>query len=115
MNLSSFMTPAIVLLVLVGFVLWTVRRSGLGLTSRGQGPKRMERLDQIPLGAGERLVLVRVLDEVLLVGVAPQHVGLVHRFGPVSTDLPDAAGGAARPGFSQTLQQVLDGYLGRRP
>ena len=94
---------------------WLARR--LRAFSGGGGSSSLELLAQLPLGARERAVLVRVGDRQLLIGVAPGSVRTLHVFEqsllPMNaTSMPEhgeanASDSAARPTFKAMLLKSL--------
>lgn len=98
------------LLVVLGAVIVAAR---LARRVRGLGGgmnSALEVLGQLPLGARERAVLVRVGEHQLLLGVAPGNVRMLHVFEDLV--LPSAATGlqaanADRPTFKSLLLKSL--------
>lgn len=95
-------------LIFIGVVAWLVRRMP-GLTRSGDGSMRV--VSGIPVGQRERIILVEVGDEQLVVGVAPGRVELLHHLKePVSS----APQGAAGNDFAHRLQERLQRLRGRK-
>jgi|HubBroStandDraft_1064217.scaffolds.fasta_scaffold21078_2 flagellar protein FliO/FliZ len=115
---SGMLRVVIALLIVVGAVLAAGRfaRRMRGIT--GGTNTALEVIGQLPVGARERAVLIRVGERQLLLGVAPGNVRMLHVF----EDMPIAresaatsAGGAdpsqhevaARPTFKSLLLKSL--------
>jgi flagellar protein FliO/FliZ len=96
------------LLFLVALVLlaaWLVRRMG-GV--QWPGARALKVVASLPVGARERVVLIEIAGEQMLLGVAPGSVNLLHRFEqPVITA---ATGG---DDFASRIRQVLQQGLNR--
>ena len=65
----------LLVLALIPLVLWTLKR--VQNFQPGRGPRMIELACQLALGARERVVLVRVQDRLLVLGVTPQQVTLL--------------------------------------
>src|SRR3954463_3955042 len=76
--LSTAWSLLMLLLVLaaIPLVLWVVKRVQT-LQPAGRGPRPLALAGQLALGARERVVLVRVQDRLLVLGVTPQQVTLL--------------------------------------
>ncbi len=77
-GMSSFLQMGMGLLVIVGLILllaWVYRRLQPGVAGQINA---MNVLAAIPLGHRERLVMVKVLDRVLILGVTPQQINKLH-------------------------------------
>lgn len=87
--------------ILVGIfaLVWLLRRSG-GL-NRGRGGK-MQVLDVLSLGQRERLVLVAVGEQQLVLGVAPGRVQAVHALAEPVQALPEQPAG----NFAELLRKA---------
>lgn len=99
--LQFFAGLGLVLLCIV-VLAWIMKRAG-GLQSSARGALKI--VDGIALSARERVVLVQVGDQQVLLGVAPGRVNRVHVLDePVS----HIEAGAAQPGtFADRLRDVL--------
>jgi flagellar protein FliO/FliZ len=94
-------------LLLIGVIAWVVRRMP-GLTRSADGSMRV--IAGIPVGQRERILLVEVGGEQLVVGVAPGRVELLHHLAePVSTS--GSQGGGSD--FAHRLQERLQSLRGR--
>ncbi|MGM0413030.1 MAG: flagellar biosynthetic protein FliO [Pseudomonadota bacterium] len=95
-------------LVFIGVVAWLVRRMP-GLTRSGDGSMRI--VSGLPVGQRERIILVEVGDEQLVVGVAPGRVELLHH---LKEPIPAPAQGSGGSDFAHRLQERLQGLRGRK-
>ncbi len=91
----------IVILCIVGLA-WMLKRAG-GLQSSARGTLRV--IDGVALSTRERLVLVQVGDQQVLLGVAPGRVNRVHVLDePVLTTSPE---GDRTDSFAARLRDVV--------
>jgi flagellar protein FliO/FliZ len=65
----------VLVLALIPLVLWALKR--LQTFRPGGGTRQLEVTAQLALGARERVVLVRVHDRLLVLGVTPQQITLL--------------------------------------
>ena len=86
---TGFIGTFCLVLVLLGFALYLVRR-GLGGSARGTQP-RIEVIETRVLGSRQRLMLIRVDDREALVGVTPQSICSLMSW---ESKLPSASGTA---------------------
>lgn len=91
---------ALVVALIAGLA-WVLRRLG-GVPAAGRGPLQV--LGGLSVGARERVVLLRVGDRQLLLGVAPGRVQTLQVLDPPLA-LPPASG----DGFAERLQRALSG------
>jgi flagellar protein FliO/FliZ len=98
----------LVVLALIPLVLWTLKKLQ---TFRPGGARALELAAQLPLGARERVVVVRMGGRLLVLGVTPQQVSLLAEAN--AADLPPAAGRPSEPGFSSLLRSVTASYAGK--
>lgn len=89
----------IVILILV--LAWFLRRFGQGGAFNS---KSMKILATLPLGTRERLLVVDVGGQQILLGVTPSEITSLHVFETPVID-PDQAGGSSE--FSQKLMSIL--------
>jgi flagellar protein FliO/FliZ len=94
-------------LALIPLVLWTMRKVQ---TFRPGGARALEVAAQLPLGARERVVVVRMNERLLVLGVTPQQVTMLAEAN--AADLP-AAGAAPTGNFPNLLGNVLSSYTGK--
>jgi flagellar protein FliO/FliZ len=91
----------VVVLCIVGLA-WLLKRAG-GLQASARGALRV--IDGVALSTRERLVLVQVGEQQVLLGVAPGRVNAVHVLDqPVQTDTTDDA---ASESFAARLREVI--------
>lgn len=97
-----------VLLVVVGLLLglaWMLRRSGL---VQGAANGQMRVLGALSVGARERVVLVQVGQEQLVLGVTAAEISLLHLLAePIDVNATDDKQPLMGGGFSQRFQQAL--------
>lgn len=105
-SLGNLAQVAIWLVVVVLVILasaWLLRRFGGGMLGGGQ---TIRILSATSLGGRDRLALVQVGEQQLLLGVSPGRINTLHVFDePVLRVDDDGAGG--HPPFSRYLQQRL--------
>lgn len=112
---GGLLRVTLALIVVLGVVLaaaWLARRARAG---RGADSASLEILAQLPLGARERAVLIRVGERQLLIGVAAGNVRTLHVLEPRSAP-PAAATGAATdtaPASTPGMTPVADGNAPR--
>ena len=98
----------LVVLALIPLVLWTLKKVQ---TIAPRGARALELAGQLPLGARERVVLVRVNGRVLVLGVTPQQITFLAEAD--AADLPPADATVAKPSFGKFLDNVVAGYTGK--
>jgi flagellar protein FliO/FliZ len=81
----------LLVLALIPLVLWSLKRIQ-NFQPPGLGPRPLALAGQLALGARERVVLVRVQDRLLVLGVTPQQVTLLCEGDPAA--LPPAPAAA---------------------
>ena len=91
----------IVVLCIVGLA-WLLKRAG-GLQASARGALRV--VDGVALSTRERLVLVQVGDQQVLLGVAPGRVNAVHVLEQPVQTITDGA--AATESFAARLREVI--------
>jgi flagellar protein FliO/FliZ len=102
----------VLVLALIPLVLWGLKR--LQTFRPGGGGVQLEVTGQLALGARERLVLVRVHDRVLVLGVTQQQISLLGEsaaasFPPAQAQWPAAAG------FSGLMRRMGAAPSGKLP
>lgn len=97
-----------VVLALIPLVLWTLKKVQ---TFRPGGARALELAGQLPLGARERVVLVRMNGRLLVLGVTPQQVSFLAEAD--ASELPPADAEAVPAAFGKVLRNVLAGYAGK--
>jgi flagellar biosynthetic protein FliO len=81
-------------LLLIPFSLWVVKKSNWGQRSSNG---RMKLLETLVIGPKERLVLVKVGQQELVLGVSGQQISLI---------APLGASGVSQTSFAQQLEQL---------
>lgn len=105
-GLGQMALGLLTVLALIFALAWAVRRFGR-VQSLPTGALRV--LGGLSLGTRERLVLVKVGNAQLLLGVAPGRVQTLHVLAePIESSGPPDAGAGARD-FAERLQSVLRG------
>ncbi len=89
----------VLVLALLGALAWASRRFGLGRLAGASGG-RLQVLASLSLGARERLLLVRVDGDELLLGVTQNGIRRLHRL-PAASAAPD--------GFPRHLDEARQG------
>jgi flagellar protein FliO/FliZ len=95
----------LLVLALIPLALWTLKRLQ-EVRLPGAGPRPLQIAAQLPLGARERVVLLRVQDRLLVLGVTAQQVTLLGEGDPSA--LPPAPANAA-PDFARLLSGLKGG------
>ena len=105
---SGLLRVTIALLVVIGAVIFAGRFARRMRGFSGGSNSALEVIGQLPLGARERAVLIRVGERQLLLGVAPGSVRTLHVFDdmPIAREAT-AEGAAARPSFKAILLKSL--------
>ena len=70
----QFISSFLLVVGLLAFVLWFMKRSQMG--PKGQG-RQIEHLESFSVGPRQKLVMVRVRDRDLLIGVSPQDISMI--------------------------------------
>jgi flagellar protein FliO/FliZ len=96
-----------IVLAAIAAVAWLLRRIGPLGQSAGHLIKVVATL---PVSTKERLVLIEIQGEWLLLGVAPGRVSMLHRL-----DKPEQAPGSALPEANQTFIQTLIQHVKQSP
>jgi len=104
-NVFQMVAGLVFVLIIVIAVAWLVRRVG-GVTMAGGGA--MSVVGGMSMGARERVVLLQVGDEQILIGVSPGRISKLHvlekPIEPQLNKLQDS-------GFAKKLSEVLRGKL----
>lgn len=94
---------ALIVSVLFGLA-WLARKANGG---KGFGQGGMKIVGGVALGPRERIVLIEVGDEWLVIGIVPGQIRTLHRLAKGAALPADAAGSSDSP-FSQWLKSVAD-------
>jgi flagellar protein FliO/FliZ len=95
---------SLIVALLVGTA-WLARKVSGG---KGFGQGGMKIVGGVALGPRERIVLIEVGEEWLVIGIVPGQIRTLHRLEKGSTKPPDGVPGAAEKPFSQWLQGVAE-------
>jgi flagellar protein FliO/FliZ len=109
-GMTSVLQMGMGLLVIVGLILflaWLFRRLQPGAAGQLNA---MQVLAAIPLGHREKLVMVKVMDQVLILGVTPQHITRLHEM-----PLADVASSFCEEGSPNRFADILKQFTGRQP
>jgi flagellar biosynthetic protein FliO len=68
-----------IIIALIMFVSWLLRKAGLNRTTRIGGSGSMDVMEVLPLGQNRNMVLLRVMDTVYLCGQTPSSIALVDK------------------------------------
>ncbi len=102
--ISSILAVVIALAFVLGLAwgtIWLLKKfqdRQLGVTDGGEGEKPIRFLRSMPLGQRERVALIEVRGETMLVGVATGSVTLLARWSADGSATDDAHGFPPRPG-----------------
>ncbi len=80
----SFIASFAVVLALLGVVLFVLKKMQSG-SMLGMGPRKIRILDSVSIGPRQKIVLLRVRDEDILVGVTVQQINTLAGF-PLSEE-----------------------------
>ncbi|GGG48503.1 hypothetical protein GCM10011403_01960 [Pseudohongiella nitratireducens] len=108
-GVSSFLQMGMGLFVIVGLILflaWVYRRVQPGAAGQVNA---MNVLAAIPLGHRERLVMVKVIDRVLILGVTPQQINKLHEM-----SLEDVEAVISTDAGNGRFAEVLRQFTGRQ-
>jgi len=106
-QLSEVVVGLVLVILLIFVCAWVVRKlNGAGLTKGGA----MRVVATLPLGMKEKLILVQVGEQQILLGVAPGRVNTIQVFEKPIIDVAESAGGGD---FSAKLREVLGQGLNR--
>lgn len=97
------MLPGLVfVLALIGALAWAARRFG---AARAVGPSHIRTVASTSVGTRERVVIVEIAGEWMVLGVAPGRVNTIARMArPASAAVPDVP---AAPAFLGALAQAM--------
>ncbi|UIP28720.1 flagellar biosynthetic protein FliO [Photobacterium sp. TLY01] len=101
LDMGATIGSLLLVLVLIVILAWLLRRMKLPGVSGGENGLQIVR--QVVVGQRERIVLVQVGDEQLLIGVTPQNISMLTK---LETPLPVSAG-AGNGEFAQQLGKLL--------
>lgn len=117
--ISSAISLVLAIAVVIGLafgallLLRKFQERSLGLAGEDSGVRSMRFLRALPLGQSERLVLVEVGDEVLLLGVAAHSINMLARWDRAQIDVEDALGeGMPAPRGATAARPLADMWRG---
>lgn len=100
-SLAQLLLGLLLVLALIGVSAWLLRRFNRYQSAAGRD---LRILGGLSMGTRERVVLIQVGKQQLLLGVAPGRVQTLHVLAdPVSEEIASSAGG----GFAERLQSVM--------
>lgn len=105
---GSYIQAALALALIVSLLLgmaWLARKVSGG---KGFGQGGMKIIGGVALGPRERIVLLEVGSEWLVVGIVPGQIRTLHRLEKGVAGSPEAATASADKPFSQWLQTVTE-------
>lgn len=112
-TLPQLLTGLVLVVALILLVAWLFRRMGVPGTGSGAAPMRV--VQSIAVGTRERVVMIEVGDQWVMVGVAPGAVRALHHLPRSQADsvTPESISPPTTPGgFAATLQQSLERLRG---
>ena len=94
---AGLLAAAALLLVLLVAALWALRRGAVGAPWWRAAPRRLHLVEVRALGPRHRVVLLRVDDREVLIGVSPGQISVIDRWTAATQPQPAAvdAGAAA--------------------
>lgn len=100
LNIATTLASLMVVLVIIVFLAWLLKRMRVaGLHQHGAGLKVVQ---QLAVGQRERIVLLQVGDEQMLVGITQQHISLLSKL-----DKPLTTEEAPSRDFATQLSQLM--------
>ena len=104
---GTYLQATLALALIVGVLLgaaWLARKLSGG---KGFGQGGMKVVGGVALGPRERIVLLEIADEWLVIGVVPGQIRTLHRM-TKGTSLSDKPGPSAEQPFTQWLQNITE-------
>jgi flagellar protein FliO/FliZ len=96
----QFVASFALVLGLLGLVLWGLRRMQHS-KAFGRKDAQLQVIDSVSIGARQKILLVRVRDQEIVVGVSPQGMTAL-------SHVQHPAANAGQAGFAQTLADLKD-------
>ncbi|MET3106541.1 flagellar protein FliO/FliZ [Oxalobacteraceae bacterium GrIS 2.11] len=81
--------------------------------NRVHGPFPVKVIGATSIGNNQRLVVIEVGDEWILLGVTPQNITTITKM--PRQEAPPEAGNAAKPDFAKWMQGALEKYHAKKP
>ncbi|MEJ2764145.1 flagellar biosynthetic protein FliO [Photobacterium sp. MCCC 1A19761] len=101
MNIATTLAALMLVVMVILFLAWLLKRMKLPGIQGGDGALKI--LRQLPVGQRERIVLLQVGEEQMLVGITQQNISLISKVDqPLSTD--EVTGGGE---FASHLTNLL--------
>lgn len=105
-DVLQWMTGLMIVLAMFGLFVWVLRKTG---SFSFENKKQLAVLSGLSLGVREKLVLVKVGDKQLLLGVTPGRIDKLLELGGDDRLFQDDEAQADAGMFAKKLQQVLQG------
>ncbi|MGR2768049.1 flagellar biosynthetic protein FliO [Photobacterium ganghwense] len=91
LNIATTLASLILVLVIIVLLAWLLKR--MKLPGMQGGDRTLRVLRQLPVGQRERIVLLQVGDEQMLVGVTQQNISMLGKLDtPIATDEMQGSG-----------------------
>jgi flagellar protein FliO/FliZ len=87
---AGLLAAVALLLVLLAAALWALRRGAAGAGWWRAPPRRLQLVEVRALGPRHRVVLMRVDDKEVLIGVSPSQISVIDRWAAGPQPLPTA-------------------------
>lgn len=106
-SLAQVSTALAGIIVLIIVAMWLFRRFGLSRGSLKGNPAKLNVKASCSLGAKERVVVIEIEQEWLVLGVTSSQVNLLHKLPIPENASQEATSSSASPLFTQLLQKTL--------
>ena len=106
-SISTYLQTGLALALIVGLLFgtaWLMRKLSGG---KGFGQGGMKVVGGVALGPRERIVLIEVGEDWLVIGIVPGQIRTLHRL-PKGSALPENLGASSEKPFSQWLKSISD-------
>jgi flagellar protein FliO/FliZ len=107
-SFSTYFQAFLGLVLIIGLLLFAATLARKFLAGKGFGQGGMRVIGGVALGARERIVLLEVGEEWLVIGIVPGQIRTLHKL-PKGEMPADSLLGAAPKSFAQFLQPRMDG------
>ena len=84
-DLLKMLTSLVLVFGLMGLLLWLLRRMQQRLQIEGTAGRRIRLLDSMSVGARQKIVLIEVDNQRLVVGITPQHMSSLGQWPAAAT------------------------------
>lgn len=108
--LGSFLWMLVCVVLIIGLAYWFTKYvAGRGALNAFSGGRRMEVLDRLPLGRDQSVILARVGERYLLLGVGTAGVALLAELseGEAAAWKPPETAEGEKPGFKETFLTAM--------